>query len=406
MRVAYLVNRYPAVSLTFIRREIEALEAHGVSVDRYSIRAADAGLVDEQDKAEIGRTTVVLQAGSVAFVSSIGLCALTDPVRFLKACALTVRTGWRSTRGLARHAAYLAEACVLRRWLRKSDAGHLHAHFGTNPAAVAMLCRALGGPPYSVTIHGPIEFDDVHGLALAEKIDLASFIVCVSQHGRSQTLRQTALGQWSKIHVVPCGVDTSFLEAEPTAVPETRKLVCIGRLSEQKGQALLLEAVACLVDKQVPVELELVGDGELRAMLEEMVRARGLEDVVQISGWATAAQIRASLLSSRALVLPSFAEGLPVVIMESLALARPVVSTFVAGIPELVDGESGWLVPAGSVQDLVACLERVLTLPTTELSARGLAGRRKVLEQHNVRVSAERLIHLFRGSSAAVSREK
>jgi glycosyltransferase involved in cell wall biosynthesis len=290
---------------------------------------------------------------------------------------------------------YFAEACWLVGKLTRVGATHLHAHFGTNSATVALLARKLGGPPYSFTVHGPEEFDKPEALALGEKIRHAAFVVAISEFGRSQLYRWSDLRDWPKIHVVRCGLDASFLGQEPTPVPDVPRLVCVGRLCEQKGQLLLIEAAAQLRNV-TGLKVILAGDGPMRGECKSRIRALGLQSTVTITGWQSNAQVRELIRSSRALVLPSFAEGLPVVIMEALALARPVVTTYVAGIPELVkDCVNGRLVPAGSVESLVAALHAILQMPVHELSRMGERGCTAVRERHDAAKEAAKLAAPF-----------
>jgi colanic acid/amylovoran biosynthesis glycosyltransferase len=396
MKLAYLVNQYPRVSHTFIRREIAALEAAGLEVARFSIRQSPEEVVDPADRAELARTRVILSVGVTGLLVALLGRLARAPWRLLHTVLLTLRIGWRSDRGLSRHLAYLAEACVLRGWLRAADVTHVHAHFGTNSAAVAMLCHELGGPPYSFTVHGPEEFDKPLAISLRTKIERARFVVAISNYGRSQVLRHCSHAHWSRVHVVHCALDQEFLCAEPEPVPELRRIVTVGRLNEQKGQLLLIEAVARLASRHVDFELVLVGDGEMRGEIESMIAREDLGARVRITGWAPNSEVRAQLKAARFMVLPSFAEGLPVVIMEALALGRPVLATYVAGIPELVGDDCGWLIPAGSVDAIADGLERALALEGAQLEALGRAGRAKVQEHHDATVEAKKLLELFR----------
>ncbi|NET53130.1 MAG: glycosyltransferase family 4 protein, partial [Merismopedia sp. SIO2A8] len=291
----------------------------------------------------------------------------------------------------------LAEACVLFRWLKQAKVDHLHVHFGTNSTTVAYLCRKLGGPSYSFTVHGPEEFDRVKGIALTEKINEAKFVVAISSFGRSQLYRWCDYTQWEKIHIVRCGVDDQFLQQAPVPIPETSTLVCVGRLCEQKGQLLLLDAAHQLMqDHNIPLKLVLVGDGELRPEMETRIADYGMQESVTITGWSSGAEVQHYLNEARAFVLPSFAEGLPVVIMEALALGRPVISTYVAGIPELVTpGQCGWLVTAGSVDDLVTAMHEALTKPIESLEKMGKEGAVRVQKRHNAHTEAKVLASLF-----------
>lgn len=395
MKVAYLVNHYPKVSHTFIRREILALEKHGVPVQRLAIRGWDDPAPDAQDQAEKARTQYLLQGGGLALVKAFFGEALRAPGAFLQAFRLALRIGLRADRPWPLHLVYLAEACVALRMLREAGATHVHAHFGTNSAEVAMLVEALGGPGYSFTVHGPEEFDKPEFLHLGEKIRRARFVVAITSFCRSQLYRWVDRQHWGKVRVVHCGLEPAFHQVQ-AAPPSGRRLVCIGRLSEQKGHLLLIEAAALVAQQEPDFELVLAGDGELRGPIEERIRAHRLDKHVRITGWISSDQVRQELLDARALVLASFAEGLPVVVMEAMALGRPVVSTGIAGIPELVlPDENGWLVPAGDAPALATAMLACLRTDDTTLARMGQSARQRVLVRHDVDVEAERLADLF-----------
>lgn len=395
MKLAYLVNQYPKTSHSFIRREIAALEAAGIPVERYSIRP-QMDLVDRADRVEIDKTKAVLGIGMRRLILSALSVAVTRPGKFLTALGLTLKISWGADSSVLHHLAYLMEACVLLLWLEKQKITHVHAHFGTNSTTVVMLCRVLGGPAYSFTVHGPEEFDRAKTISLEQKINNAAFVVAISSFGKSQLFRWCNRQQWSKIHIVHCGVDQEFLNQPPTNITSTPRLVCVGRLCEQKGQLLLMEAAKLLAAKGKQFKLILVGDGELRGEIENAIAENNLQNCVEITGWADTDKVRQEILASRAMVLPSFAEGLPVVLMESLALGRPAISTYVAGIPELIqEGVSGWLVPAGSVEALSEAMQTALEMPVEQLEKMGRAGAQKVQEQHNAATEALQLANLF-----------
>ena len=395
MKLAYLVNQYPRVSHTFIRREIAALEAAGVEVARFSVRTSPEEVVDPADQAELARTRVILGVGIGGLLLALLERFLRSPSAFARGALLTLRIGWRSERGLMRHLAYLAEACVLLRWFRASGITHVHAHFGTNSAAVVMLCRELGGPPYSFAVHGPEEFDKPQLISLRTKIERARFVVAITSYCRSQIFRHCGHDHWGRVHVVHCALDQEFLGAQPEPFPKAPRIVTVGRLNEQKGQLLLVEAAARLAKRGVDFEIVLVGDGEMRGEIEAMVAREGLGARVRITGWASNQEVREQLNAARFMILPSFAEGLPVVIMEALALGRPVLTTYVGGIPELVGDDCGWLIPAGSIDAIADGIERALALDDAQLRALGHAGREKVLKEHDATIEAGKLLELF-----------
>jgi glycosyltransferase involved in cell wall biosynthesis len=404
-RIAYLINQYPKVSHSFIRREIHALEAQGFAVRRIALRGWDAELVDAADQHERDRTRYVLRSGLRRLLGSVLSTLLANPGTFAKALAAALRLARRSDRSLAYHLAYLAEACQVLLWLREFGVTHLHAHFGTNSAEVALLVRSLGGPCYSFTVHGPEEFDRPEALALFDKIRAADFVVAVSSYGRAQLMRWADQRDWGKIEVVRCGVEPAFRDAPAVPIPCAPRLICVGRLCEQKGQLLLLEAVARLADRGVTCELVLAGDGEMRRYIEAAIARHKLESNVRMTGWVDSRRVREEIEAARALVLPSFAEGLPVVIMEAMALRRPVISTYVAGIPELVrDGENGWLVPAGDVHGLMRAVQALLACSPQQLAEMGEAGRARVLELHDVEREAAKLGEAFAASDVRAMR--
>ncbi|NJK42309.1 MAG: glycosyltransferase family 4 protein [Aquincola sp.] len=361
MRIAYLINQYPTVSHSFIRREIVALERAGVAVTRVSVRGWIDKTASAADADERLRTRYLLQGGAGPLIKAMLLCLLQRPMRFVRAFASALRFARGSLRPLPLHMVYLAEACLLREWLSQAGCSHLHAHFGTNAAEVAYLCHRLGGPGFSFTVHGPEEFDMPAALHIPEKVRQARFVVAISSFGRSQLLRWISAADWAKVRVVHCGLDGEFLAQALTPPPPAPQLVCVGRLCEQKGQLLLLRAVHRLREQGTRLQLVLAGDGEMRPQIEALIAELGISDQVRITGWIGGPTVRQEILDARALVLPSFAEGLPVVLMEAMALGRPVITTYIAGIPELVThGQTGWLIPAGDVQALAGASRRCL----------------------------------------------
>ena len=399
---AWLANQYPKPSHAFVRREIRALEASGVAVHRFSVRRSLDPLVDPGDQEEARRTRVILEAPWAAMVRAVVATLAGRPRAFAAALARCLAVAWRSDRGLVVHLAYLIEACLLARWLRAAGCEHLHAHFATNSTTVAMLSHLLGGPPFSFTAHGPEPFDKPAAIALGEKLERAAFAVAVSQFGASQLRRWASRDARERIHVVRCGVDAEFLESEPSPVPDTQRLLFIGRLCVDKAPDLLLEAAARLVAEGRSFELEIGGDGPLRPALEAEAQRLGLAGRTRFRGWLREDEVRSAIDEARGLILPSLAEGLPVVIMEAFARGRPVVASRIAGIPELVEpGVSGWLIVPGCASALAGALGELLDAPVDQLTAMGRAGREAVLARPRAEAGAARLGSLI---EAAVRR--
>ena len=396
MNLAYFTNQYPKVSHTFIRREIIALEGLKHKVARFALKTDESELVDPLDISELKKTSYVLFENKfrIAFIC-MRVFSL-QPIKFISVLMSAIVMGVRSDRGLLRHIVYFLESCVLLRWQQQREIQHIHAHFGTNSTSVAMFAHFLGGAPYSFTVHGPEEFDKPEFIHLSKKIQHSKFVVAISSFGRSQLYRCVTHEYWPKVVEVHCGLEPAFYDGPVEPVSDTNRLVCVGRLCEQKGQLLLLEAVRQLSDKNIEFELILAGDGEMRLEIEQLISQYGLHSRVKILGWISSKQVRQELLASRALVLPSFAEGLPVVIMEAMAVRRPVLSTYVAGIPELViQGENGWLFPAGSVEALVEALEECLATPIAELNKMGEAGFALARQRHCSDTEARKMADLF-----------
>lgn len=401
MRVAYLTAQYPKTSHSFIRREIAALERLGIQVERYSVRRVDEPLVDPDDIAERGRTHVILESGPFGLVALTGLLALRRPVRWLRALRSAASMGWRSERGLLVYLIYFFEACALVPALERQGVEHLHAHFSQNGTTIARLARMLGGPTYSFTVHGPHELNVAPLLSLKGKVADAKFVAAISRYARAQVMYFSATSDWPKIAIVHCGLDRIHLAREPEPLPQAPRLVCVARFDPEKGHLVLLEALGRLAREGIAFELDLIGDGLMRPAIEQACARLGIAQRVKLSGWLGSAEVHEHLVASRIFVSTSFMEGLPVVLMEALALGRPVVATYLAGIPELVvPGENGWLVPASDVDELARALRAALTAPLAELQRMGASGRARVLAEHDVDIEARKLAELFRGSPA------
>ena len=397
MKVAYLINQYPTPSHTFIRREIHALEAMGWTVVRYAARPLPAPPVDPVGRAETDRTRTVLGAGAATILGSTLLAAITRPGRFLAGLGLARRMAKPSGRGLFVHLNYLAQACTLLRWTRADGVKHVHAHFGTNPASVAMLLNAIGGPTYSVTVHGPEEFDSPVALSLGEKVERSAFVAGISSFGRSQLCRWSAFDQWDKVKIVRCAVDASFLSEPPAPLPAEKKFLHLGRISPQKGQAVMVKAAARLKREGHKFTIDVIGEDELKGALAQLIVDNDVVDCVKLLGVLPNTEVKSRLDTCRVLVMPSFAEGLPVIIMESLARHRPVISTTIAGIPELViDGENGWLVPAGDEESLANAMRAALLASDTQLMKMGAAGAARVKLNHDADTEAAKLSAMFK----------
>lgn len=395
-RLAYLVSEYPKASHSFIRREILELERTVGPVLRVAIRSGSASIRDPQDIEEWKKTIYALDRSPVSLAAATAEMAASRPIRYREAVEMSVNMWRASNRGAVRHSAYLAEAAFIARVLERHHIEHLHVHFGLNSASVARIVHCLTGIPYSLSIHGPGEFDEPEVISLTKKIHDATFVRAVSHFGAGQLRRWTEKeDEWDKIHVVHCTVDDHFFE-EPTPIePESKTIVCVGRLTAPKAQLLLLDALNVVVNDGVDIDLVLAGDGEMRPQVEARIDKHDLANYVRITGWIEESEVKRILRSARALILPSLAEGLPVVIMEALALGRPVITTMIAGIPELMTNECGWLIPSGSVEHIANAIREVMATPADRLDAMGRIGRERAMAGHRTSTEIAKLRELF-----------
>jgi glycosyltransferase involved in cell wall biosynthesis len=398
--LAYLTSAYARAADTFIRGEVRQLRAMGFTVHTFSIRRSEREqMVSEDVLREQANTAYILDGGKGRLFSAAFRMALTRPRLFLRAIALAQRCSPPGMKARLWHIAYVLEAAYLASRMQSLGVRHLHNHIGENSATVAMLAGVMTGIPFSLTVHGPNEFDQPMQIALGEKIRRSTFVAAISSFGRSQLWRWCSAEDWPKIRIIHCGVDEDFLGRPPIPSPSRPRLVSIGRLAEQKGQLVLIEAAAQLAREGADFELVLIGDGPMRKRIEDAIARHGIGRQVRLAGWMDSTSIRKELQESRALVMPSFAEGLPVVIMESLALGRPVITTAIAGIPELVvEGVNGWLVPAGSAKELANAMHRALAANPGELDKMGQAGRNAVARDHDAALESAKLAELLTAS--------
>lgn len=397
MRIAYLTNLYARASDTFIRREVLELRALGNTVHTFSIREPDPSeLVSDAVRSEHAGTDYILSHGAAALAAAARRTAMRRPAAFARAARLAAQLGAPGARGRLWPYAYLIEAAYLAERLEALGVEHLHDHIVEGSASVAMLASEISGVPFSVTVHGPREFDHPGSLAIGLKIERAAFFVAPSLHARGQLLRWARPEDWERIHWVRSGVERALLERPRRPFPPEARFVSIGRLDVDKGQLLLVEALAELPDATVTV----VGDGPLRVRLLDAARRLGVADRISFPGWLGADEVVEAIEGSRALVMPSLAEGLPNVITEALALGRPAIGTAVAGVGELVEsGVTGWLVPPGAAQPLADAMRAAAGAPDEELERLGAAGTARVRERHDGTREARRLEELMRAAA-------
>ncbi|MFW8592241.1 glycosyltransferase family 4 protein [Glaciecola sp. 2405UD65-10] len=387
MIITYFVNHYPKVSHTFIRREIQALESQGVTVNRIAIHADEIHDANNPDYAEIPKTKYILEPNLSVLIKAFGKLLVSDFGKVLSGLGLCFKMARVSDRSALKNLVYFLEGLRLAQLCRANGSEHIHAHFGTNSTDVVMYCSHITGIPYSFTVHGPEEFDRPLSINLGEKINRSSMVFAITKFCKSQLQRWVMHDQWSKVRIIKCGLDESFFDESLAIRPLDKtqvKALFIGRLCEQKGPLVLMEALNALRNKGVNLHVTFVGDGELREEIERYSAQHKLNDSITITGWVDSPKIRELLLQSDVMVLPSFAEGLPVAIMEAMASKVPVVSTRIAGIPELVvNDDTGFIVSPGCHEELAHAIERFIDLDENERQALIERAYQAVYKEHN-----------------------
>jgi colanic acid/amylovoran biosynthesis glycosyltransferase len=386
MKVGYLVSQYPAASHTFIRREIDSLRQLGISIDTFSVRQPSSQeIVGDSDRVAFNSTYYILRAGVAQFLLAHGWALLSHPIRYLRLLSLALQHRPPGAKPFIWALFYFAEAVLLARELKRRHVRHLHNHFANAGATVGLLASTFLELPWSLTLHGISETDYPAGLLLAEKISVAQFVACVSYFGRAQAMRITSPKYWDKFIIVRCALDFKKLpQRVKRQTDPCLRLVCVGRLSQEKGHVGLLTAFAAVLAQGINAELVLVGSGPEKSTIEQKIIELGLRKNVSLTGMLNEDDTLAQIAGADALVMASFMEGLPVVLIEAMALDVPVIAPRVAGIPELVHDERNGLLFSPSNWDELA--ERMLQLlGDPNLRERlGRAGREYVLTSFEI----------------------
>jgi glycosyltransferase involved in cell wall biosynthesis len=402
-RVCYVVDHYPAVSHTFILREVEALRRAGVTVETVSLHDSADQVLAEADRRAYATTYRVSPPRPADLVVAGLLALLSRPRRLFSTLALALALAGRSYRHRVWGLFYFGEAVLVWRHARRRRVRHLHAHFTQPGPDVALLAAHLGGAgwSWSFTAHGGDIYNTSRPL-LSEKARRATAIACVSDFGRGQMLELVGEEHWEKIRVVRCGLDLDRFPAPDRPSrdgDEPLRVLSVGRLASEKGQSVLLEALAELRRRGVAVAATLVGDGPRADALRGQADRLGLAGLVTFTGRVGQDDIRAYYEGADVFCLTSFTEGVPVVLMEAMAMELPIVASGIMGIPELVEHErSGLLVPPARPDLLADAIERLAADPALRRRY-GSRGREKVRAEFDVDRSAQQLRALLAGAT-------
>ncbi len=404
-RIAYLCSQYPAVSHTFVLREVRALRELGAEISTFSVRRAGSDhVLSWADHRAFASTYAILPPSWRALFTAHLQLGATAPFAYLSTLLRALRLAPPGVRGRLWQCFYFAESVLLWRECRRLGIRHIHVHLANTAADVALLASSLGSAveperpwSWSFTMHGPTEFADVSHYRLAAKAQDARFVVCISDYARSQMMALTPPETWHGLHVIHVGLPLE--QFPPSRSERTRQrtptILCLGRLVPEKGQAILLEAAALLYRRGNDLSVTLAGDGPSRGALEGLAEKLGIASRVTFAGAVGQDEIHALYADASIFCLPSFAEGIPVALMEAMAMELPVVSTTITGIPELIDDtRSGLLVPPGRVDALADALKRLLAEPALRREL-GSRGRSKVERDFDLAKCAEQLYALL-----------
>jgi colanic acid/amylovoran biosynthesis glycosyltransferase len=405
LRIAYLLSQYPAISHTFFLKEVIGLRTRGLHLETASINPPDrpADQLPPLEAAEARSTQYIKDGRTLASAFKVLATALTHPSVFLRGLSYIARMQKMTLRQRAFWLFYLAEAMLVGRWMKQRSLLHLHVHFGGPVASVGMLTSIAWRIPYSLTIHGPEELLDIEAYRLPEKIAQASFVFCISDFCRSQICQFSAPSMWARFKVIRLGVDPSILRPslrssepmriDPKGDPRQRRLelVCTGRLVAAKGHLILLQALAILHKRGVPIHATLIGAGPEKATLESFVATHNMQPVITFTSALSHSETLDILRKADIFALASFAEGIPVALMEAMSLGIPCISTTIAGIPELIrTGQDGLLVAPGNVSALADAIASLAAEPALRKRL-GASGRQRILTDYNLPLNHEHL---------------
>jgi glycosyltransferase involved in cell wall biosynthesis len=395
MRIAYLTGEYPRATDTFIQREVAALRQQGAEVHTFSVRpTGEEHMVGEEQKQERSQTFYILPTRPFKLARSHFNLLISSPNRYFQALKLAWSTRIHGLRGNFYQLFYFLEAGILAQEIKKRQIPHLHNHFGDSSCSVAMLAACLGGFSYSFTLHGPYIFFQPYHWRLDEKINRALFVSCISNYCRSQGMIFAPIQKWNKMHIVHCGIDPTLFKVV-SHQGKGKDILFVSRLTVVKGLPILLQSLVSLKQQHPDVVLTVVGDGSDRTYLEQMTADLGLSDNVKFVGYKSQAEVREYFEQTDVFVSSSFAEGVPVVLMEAMAAGVPVVAPQIAGVSELVENNvSGYIVPAGDTDSFSQSIDKLLN--DCQLRNKfGTAGRNTVETEFNLNIEAQKLYKII-----------
>lgn len=397
IKIGYLTSRYPAISHTFILREVNKLREHGFEIYTASINAVDRNpeQLTAQEQKEVDNTFYVKPSGIWGVLKAHVKTIFTHPIWYLKGLKFALSLNKTDLRKLLYNFFYFVEAVMVGQWMRSHKVNHLHVHFGMAAATVGLIAKHTFPIEFSMTIHGPDEFYNVDDNYLSQKILDAKFICCISNFARSQLMMLSPPSEWHKFDISPLGVDPKvFKLRQNQPASDVFEILCVGRLVPVKGQFILLNAVRKLLAEGRKVRLRYVGDGPDRATLEKMVADNQLNEYIIFEGAVNQDKILQFYQSAHIFTIASFAEGVPVVLMEAMMMGIPSISTHITGIPELIHQGEGLLVAPSDEEGLAQAIRKLMD-DDNFYQQIAQAGHESVMERYELTKNTKRLAHIF-----------
>jgi len=398
IHLAYLVSRYPAISHTFILREINTLNKLGIDIAVASVNAPDrddAQLTDTEKTAK-NSSFYIKKAGIVGALRAHTRAITTRPIDYLKGLIFALRLDGSHLKRTLYNFFYFVEAVMVGEWMQAQQRDHLHVHFATESSNIGLILAHTYPITYSLTVHGPDEFYGAKYFHLPEKIAAARFVCCISHFAKSQLMMQSPSEMWHKFERSPLGVDPAVFQPRPHPNNEVTELLCVGRIVPVKGQFVLVNAVRELVQQGKKLHLTLVGDGVDKQALEQYVQQEKLTDFITFTGAVNQDHILDFYKKADIFILASFAEGVPVVLMEAMIMEIPCITTRITGIPELIRAheQEGILVTPADQQELGEAITRLIDDPALRQTM-GEKGRQRVLEAYELEKNTQGLANIF-----------
>lgn len=397
--IAYIMSRFPKITETFILNEMVALEESGLQIEVFPL-VREKTAVQHRDADRFVSKAHFPIWGSAALWAAQLYWLRRRPSQLFNIWITMLWGNRASLKFLLRTAAAVLAGADFAREIERRQVSHVHAHWATHATTAAMVVHRLTGISFSFTGHAHDIY--VNQSTLAKKIAAAAFMVTISDYNKRFVTNAVGPQLGKKIQVIRCGVDTTLFQPQPQkADDQPLHILCIGRLEKKKGQTYLIEACHLLQQRGVKFACRLLGGGDDREALASQIKTAQLNDVVELLDHQPRRVVLQMLAWADVVVMPSITlpngkkEGIPVALMEALAVGLPAVASDLSGIPELiVDGETGLLVPEKDPQALADALLRLDRDPLLRRTL-GKQGRTKVISEYDLTKNTARLKECF-----------